>query len=115
MWRDDDILIDIANAAQHILEFQTGFTRDAFLQDLRTQSAILHQLIIIGEATKRLSDEFRTLHAELPWTKIAGMRDYLVHVYHRVDLDQVWDTATNDIPDLLAKIQPLLPQKPPGS
>lgn len=73
MWRNDDILIDIANAAQHILEFQIGFTRDTFLQDLRTQSAILHQLIIIGEATKRLSDEFRALHPELPWTKIAGI------------------------------------------
>jgi len=112
MWRDDDILIDIANAARHVIEFQQGYEKADFMQDIKTRSAILHQLIIIGEAAKRLSTEFCAQHPEIPWVQVVGMRNYLIHVYHRVDLDQVWDTATQDVPDLLAKIEPLLPVKP---
>jgi uncharacterized protein with HEPN domain len=79
------------------------------LDDYKTQSAVLYQLIVMGEAVKRLSIEFRTQHAEIPWSLIAGMRDHLIHGYDIVDWDEVWKTATSDVPDLLAKIVPLLP------
>jgi len=87
-------------------------TKEAFLNDLKTQSATLHQLMVIGEAVRRLSREFRDQHPEIPWSLIAGMRDHLIHAYDAVDLDEVWKTTTIDVRDLLAKIESLLPRKP---
>ena len=100
--------MDIANAARLALDFAAGLTRDQFFRDLKTQSAILHQLTILGEAVKRLSGEFRTRYPEIPRPLIAGMRDHLIHAYDAVDLDEVWRTLKKDIPDLLNGIVPIL-------
>jgi len=67
--------------------------------------------MVIGEAVKRLSQDFRTRHPEIPWTLIAGMRDKLIHGYDIVDLDEVWKTADADVPDLLSLLEPLLPKQ----
>jgi uncharacterized protein with HEPN domain len=109
--RDDATLLDIARAAQLVLEFNKGLTKDSFKEDLKSQSAILHQLMIIGEAVKRLTLEFRNTHPDIPWPLMAGMRDNLIHAYDSVDMDEVWKTATDDIPNLLKTIQPLLPSE----
>ncbi len=111
MPRDESILLDVARAAQLILEFKQGLNKVAFLQDIKTQSAILHQLMIMGEAVKRLSTEFRADHPEIPWSLIAGMRDKLIHGYDIVDLDRVWKTTQKDVPELLTLIEPLLPKQ----
>jgi uncharacterized protein with HEPN domain len=107
--RDEVTLLDIAKAARSVLDFMRGMTKSAFLDDLKTQSAVLHQLMVMGEAVKRLSQGFRASHPDIPWSLISGMRDHLIHGYDIVDLDEVWKTATKDAPDLLAKIEPLLP------
>ena len=107
--KDAGTLLDIARAARLILEFKGVLSKDAFVEDLKTQSAILHQLLVIGEAVKRLSAEFRDAHAEIPWALMAGMRDAVIHEYDSVDLDEVWKTADADIPALLSAIEPLLP------
>jgi uncharacterized protein with HEPN domain len=75
MPRDEAVLLDIARAARLVLEFKEGLGKAAFLQDLKTQSAVLHQLMVMGEAVKRLSPDFRAEHSEIPWPLIAGMRD----------------------------------------
>lgn len=108
MQRDTAVLLDIVRAAQLILNFKDGMNKSAFDADLKTQSAILHQLMVIGEATKRLSQPFRDNHPNIPWTLAAGMRDRLIHGYDTVDLDEVWHTVTVDIPALLAKVEPLI-------
>ncbi len=102
--RDDIILKDIINAAQLIAAFVDGFGKDDFIDDLKTRSAVLYQLTVIGEAVKRLSPEFRIAQTQVPWAPIAGMRDHLVHAYDLVDWDEVWETATRDLPDLLKQI-----------
>jgi uncharacterized protein with HEPN domain len=112
MARDDASLLDIARAARLTQEFCRGMTKGQFLKDLKTQSAVLHQLLILGEAVKRLSDDFRQQHATVPWRLIAGMRDKLIHGYDSVDLNEVWKTTSQDMPNLLSQIEPLLPQKP---
>ncbi len=107
--RDSSALFDIYRAANKVLEFGKGFDQRAFLADERTQSAVLHQLLIIGEGVKRLSLEFRRSHPHIRWTPMAGMRDVLIHAYDTVDLDEVWRTVTVEVPALIDKLLPLLP------
>jgi len=111
MARDEAVLLDIVRAAQLVLEFRQEMDKTAFFDDLKSQSAILHQLMVMGEAVKRLSAEFRARHSEVPWMLIAGMRDKLIHGYDIVDLEQVWQTAVGDVPELLSLIEPLLPRQ----
>ncbi|MBI3302044.1 MAG: DUF86 domain-containing protein [Deltaproteobacteria bacterium] len=111
MSRDSTTLLDMLKAARLVVEFKGGMNKIAFLEDPKTQSAILHQLLILGEAAKRLSTEFRTQHKRIPWKKIAGMRDKLIHEYEDVDLDAVWKTARSDIPHLIALLEPLAPSE----
>lgn len=110
MQRDETTLLDIAEAARLVVSFVQDVSKAAFLDDYKTQSAVLYQLIVMGEAVKRLSGEFRVQHTEIPWSLITGMRDHLIHGYDIVDWDEVWKTATSDVPDLLIKVEPLLPR-----
>src|SRR5437899_9126453 len=100
MPRDEAVLLDILKAANLATEFVRGFDKASFLADAKTQSAVLHQLLVIGEATKRLSEAFRNQHSTIPWSAIARMRDILIHHYDTVDLDEVWKTANTDVPVL---------------
>lgn len=89
MSRDRAALLDIVRAARRVLEFTAGLDRARFLKNYLVQSAILHQFMVMGEAVKRVSDETRAEHPEIPWKTIAGMRDKLIHDYNEVDLHQV--------------------------
>lgn len=111
MSRDSATLLDLLKAARLAVEFMGSLDKAAFLTDLKTQSAVLHQLLILGEATKRLSTEFREQHQRIPWKQIAGMRDKLIHEYGDVDLDEVWKTVRSDIPQLVKQLEPLVPSK----
>jgi uncharacterized protein with HEPN domain len=111
MTRDDATLLDIERAARLALIFAEDYSKEEFLEDLKTQSAVVHQLLIIGEATKRLSNDFRAEHPEIPWRYIGGMRNHLVHGYDAIDLDEVWNVLKRDLPELLDKIEPLLPSR----
>jgi uncharacterized protein with HEPN domain len=110
MHRDEATLLDIATAARLVLEFKEGMDKATFLDDIKTQSSVLHQLMVMGEAAKRLSDDFRTRYPEVPWSLMAGMRDKLIHGYDIVDLEEVWRTANRDMPDLLRWLEPRLPK-----
>jgi len=111
MPRDDATLLDILRAARLVVAFKGDLDKPAFLNDLKTQSAILHQLLVLGEAVKRLSEGFRTSHPAIPWRMIAGMRDKLIHAYDAVDLDEIWKTASIDILHLITLLEPLEPQQ----
>lgn len=112
MQRDETALLDIAKAARLVLLFTQGVDKENFFVDAKTQSSVLYQLLVIGEAVKRLSREFRAQHSEIPWSLIAGMRDQLIHAYDVVDWDEVWKTVNSDVPVLLAAIENLLPSNP---
>ncbi len=109
MSHDEIILLDVIRAARLAMEFKRGMDKDEFLQDKKTQSAILHQLMVMGEAVKRLSMGYRDQHPHIPWKLMAGMRDVLIHGYDIVDLSEVWKTADTDVPQVLPLLETLLP------
>jgi len=111
MHRDEAMLLDIVQASRQIVEFKQGLDKVSFFNDIKTQSAILHQLMVMGEASKRLSQDFRINHPEIPWSLIAGMRDKLIHGYDIVDLDEGWKTADTEVPKLLSLLEPLIPKE----
>lgn len=102
MSRTDALLLsDIREALNLINEFVNGMSFEHFSEDLRTQSAVVRQLEIIGEAAKRVSDATRLVYPSVPWSTLARMRDKLIHAYHSVDPQVVWDTVETDLPTLL--------------
>lgn len=109
MYRNEASLLDAAKFANNILELMEGVDQTTLANDLRTQSAVLYQITILGEAVKRLSQAFRQQHPEIEWKEIAGMRDKVTHQYDRVDFAIVWEVVQRDIPEFLAQLTPLLP------
>jgi uncharacterized protein with HEPN domain len=111
MPRDNESLIDIERAARRILRYTDNISRAELEMNDEKLSAILYQIAIIGEATKRLSQDFRQQHPEIPWREIAGMRDMLIHKYDQVDFDVIWDVVQNKLPELLTQLEPILPSR----
>ena len=95
---------DILNSSNKCLAFTKGMNFEDFEKDDKTISAVQHQILIIGEATKRLSPEFRIQHTHIPWKAMAGMRDILIHSYENADLEEIWKTIQIVMPDLILKI-----------
>ena len=98
MSRDVATVADILAAAARIDRFVSGLTLETFSADEKTKSAVLHELLVVGEASKRLSQAFRDANPGVPWRQMAGMRDKLIHAYDAVDVGEVWRTATVDVP-----------------
>ena len=109
MSRDIESLIDIQQASKRILKFSEGITYRELEENEEKLSAILYQITIIGEATKRLSPNFCEQHSQIPWRNLAAMRNIIVHEYDQVDLYIVWDVIQDKVPQLLNQLQQLLP------
>ncbi|MEX2531826.1 MAG: DUF86 domain-containing protein [Gemmatimonadota bacterium] len=106
--RDDWVYVrHIRDAARRIESYVDGVAEADFFEATLVQDGVIRQLQVIGEAAKRLSSEFRSKAAQVPWSDITGMRDKLVHDYMGVDLEAVWDTAIRDVPALLSQLEAL--------
>ena len=97
MSRDLATLADMLLAARTIQELVAGMEQARFIEDVRTRSAVAYQLGIVGESVRRLSEEFRGAHPQVPWRRITGMRNWLMHQYDAVD----WE-RDKFVPDLLS-------------
>jgi len=95
----------ILEAYENIIEFIKDINFKTFNNSRLIQSAVIRELGIIGEATKNLSEEIRNKYNNIPWKKIAGMKDKLTHGYFTLDLKEVWNTTEKDIPILKNNIR----------
>ncbi len=102
-----DYLNHIKLAASDAISFVEGLSKEEFLEDRRTQQAVVMSLIIIGEASTKIMDQhadFTALHAQIPWRSMRGMRNRIAHGYFEINLDVVWDTLQSALPDLLKRL-----------
>ena len=97
----------IVDATEKIASY-VAVGHDVFLTTSHWQDAVIRQLEIIGEATKRLSQDLRSRHGQVPWRRIAGLRDVLIHDYMGIDLDAVWEITQRDLPVLQKQLQAML-------
>jgi len=95
----------ILEAASDIQKFLRKYDERLFMKSDLLQSAVIRKFEIIGEAAKRVSDDFKKESEDIEWRKISGMRDVLIHDYFGIDLKGVWNTATKDIPVLIKKLK----------
>jgi len=105
--RDRLYLSHILDALNKIETYVT-VGRETFLATSHWQDAVIRQLEIVGEATKRISPDLCSKHPNVPWRRIAGLRDVLIHDYMGVDLNAVWEITQKEVPALKTNIQGIL-------
>ncbi len=110
---DDANLWDMFQAAEAVVRFIQGRTFEDYLSDLFFRSAVERQIEIIGEAGRRVSDQFQSQHQEIPWQKIVAQRHVLAHEYDDIQHDLIWKVATVHIPVLISLLRPFV--KPPAN
>ena len=110
---DDAYLWDMLDAAKAIREFVSGRSRSDYLKDRMLRGAVERHIEIIGEAAGRLSESFKESHPEIPWGRMIAQRNVLTHEYGDIEHELIWKLVEEHLPDLIAKIEPLLPPLPP--
>jgi uncharacterized protein with HEPN domain len=111
---DKDFLTDIQEAIHRISKYTEGMTYPAFLADTKTQDAVIRNIEIIGEATKKLSNKIRKRYPNVPWKNMAGVRDRLIHDYFGVNLDIVWQIGSDELPKVSVAIEKILNEENDG-
>lgn len=103
-----DYVNDISESMNEIEEFIHGIDFDEFSFDKKTINAVIRSLEVIGEAATKIPPDLRDKYPEIPWKRMAGMRNKLIHEYFGVDLEIVWTVSTEEIPPLKPIITKLL-------
>jgi len=105
--KDDGLYLEqMLDSLQKIESFTSGMDQRMFEVDAKTQSAVILQLMLIGELAKRISPDTKT-KIDAPWKEIAGFRDKAIHHYFEIDLEVVWNTVVEDVPNLKRSLQPV--------
>jgi uncharacterized protein with HEPN domain len=108
MANEDLYLKNIVESIAKIERYIDGFDEQKFLADDKTQDAVIRQLEIIGEASRLLPDDIKSNYPQVPWRSISGMRNHLIHRYFKVDIEEVWRTAMNDLTPLKKEVEKIL-------
>lgn len=99
---------DILESIAKIEDYTRDIDKDKFLEESWIQDAVIRRLEIIGEAVKNVPDDFRAKYPDVPWARIAGMRDVLIHGYFGVSLERVWKVIEKDFPGLKSEVSRIL-------
>ena len=106
--KDIVYIIYIRDAIKSILKYTKDLNKKGFNSKEIIQDAVIRKIEIIGEAAKNVSLNFRELYSDIPWKKIVGMRDKLIHGYFNVDVERVWNVIIKDIPVLEKQIEDII-------
>ena len=98
----------LLSEAQEACKYIKGISFEEFVQDGKTVRAVIRAIEVIGEAASKISLELRTMHSDVPWQKIIGMRNRLIHVYFDIDYDIIWQTLKENLPSLIEQIRAIL-------
>ena len=102
------LLEDILSAANKIQNYTEGLTYDKFPFEEKTVDAVIRNFEIIGEAAKRIPDEYKILHSEIEWRRIVGFRNRIIHEYFDIDYSIMWEIMENYLPELIMNITTLI-------
>jgi uncharacterized protein with HEPN domain len=103
-----DYLEDIVRSIDEINQFTKGMDFKIFASDRKTVNAVLRSLEVIGEAAKKIPEKLRSKYLKIPWKKMAGMRDKLIHEYFGVDLVMIWKVINGELKSLRWEIKKML-------
>ena len=106
---DAAYLLDMLLHARDAREFVAGLTYQDFDRSLLHQRAVMKSVETIGEAASRVSGDTKHAIPEIPWSEIVGMRNRIVHAYFDVRLDVLWNVVQDELPVLIAQLEPLVP------
>lgn len=106
--RDREYLSDIHEALKRINTYTGQLNYKQFMNDTKTQDAVIRNLEVIGEATKNLSIRLRKKYIQIPWKDMAGMRDKMIHHYFGINYDIVWEIAKEQISKILSQIEGII-------
>ncbi|HEV3165653.1 MAG TPA: DUF86 domain-containing protein [Isosphaeraceae bacterium] len=104
---------DIIGCCEKILRFTSGLNQEQLVEQVLVMDAVLRNIEVIGEAAKNVPDDLRARMPGIEWKKIAGMRDWISHVYYRVDDDIVWEVVESKVPELLQTLRAFKDENPP--
>lgn len=107
---DQAYLLDILESARLAVAYLQGVSKEAFIQNIQLQDAVVRRIEIVGEAARRVSQDTRESISEVPWAEMIGMRNLMIYDYDDIDPEIVWDTVQNDLPDLINQIEPHVPE-----
>jgi uncharacterized protein with HEPN domain len=108
---DSESIRDIREAVRRIDIYLEGLKYDEFIQDIKSQDAVVRNLEIIGEAAKNISNGLKKKHPDVPWKELAGLRDRLIHQYFGINFDIVFQIAKEELPPINQKIEKIVPGK----
>ncbi len=108
MRRDRDSMTDILQAARLAVSYLHGTSKQAFLENIQLQDAVVRRIEIIGEAARRISWETRDAYPAVAWAEMVGMRNMMIHGYDEIDLEIIWDTVHVDLPGLIEQLESII-------
>lgn len=107
-------LVYISDMLEHAL-VATGYAargREHYFRTLEIQDACIRRIEVVGEASSRVSSEFRARYPEIPWKEIYKMRNRLIHGYNRINLNRVWTIVSQELPPLIVQLERILAENP---